>query len=313
VGAPWPSNGKLPDGVVDALAECGKKGPKPVESVSYDLTFTVHVTEDDREAHVDDVMLLRSTLHLPEVEVCMADALHGMRTPLSALALRRRKLSPDPTVAPESRALLGQPQAAMVLEAAAFFAVGYALYVVVAQVLLDQHHPKPRRPPPATAETEEPPVAAPALPATTAEPAVTAAPAASAVPSTTAPTMPATLTLADQELWRKCNQQHDTYKATQDEAADYARRMASIANLLQNNKASPQERVDLCSLLDKRIKVKQREHKERSKYIELDCDKFDWFNRGTTKAQRLGEHQNELNKVATELKNLYDLKTRFCK
>lgn len=53
-------------------------------------------------------MLTDSTLHLPEVEACMTDALYGMRTPLEELALRQRKLSPNPTVAPEARAMLGQ-------------------------------------------------------------------------------------------------------------------------------------------------------------------------------------------------------------
>src|SRR5690242_3995301 len=84
-GAPWPSNGKLPERVVDKLEECGKQGPTPLESVNYDLTFTVHIAEDDVEARVDDVMLTSSTLHLHEVEVCMTDALYGMRTPLEAL------------------------------------------------------------------------------------------------------------------------------------------------------------------------------------------------------------------------------------
>lgn len=61
-GAPWPSNGKLPEGVVGRLTECGKKGPVPFESVSYDLTFTVHATEDEAQVRVDEVMLTGSTL-----------------------------------------------------------------------------------------------------------------------------------------------------------------------------------------------------------------------------------------------------------
>ena len=70
--------------------------------------------------------------------------------------------------------------------------------------------------------------------------------------------------------------------------------------------------MEFCSLLDKRINLTQREHKERSKYIELDCDKFDWFNRGTTKAQRLADHQRELKNIDAQLRNFYDLKKRFC-
>ncbi|MEZ4311292.1 MAG: hypothetical protein R3F14_24890 [Polyangiaceae bacterium] len=108
-GASWPSNGKLPERVVDELTECGKKGPTPLQSANYDLAFMVHVTEGTEEARVDEVALMSSTLHLNEVEACMADALYGMRTPLETLALRRRNLLPGPPFAPETRALLASP------------------------------------------------------------------------------------------------------------------------------------------------------------------------------------------------------------
>jgi hypothetical protein len=163
---------------------------------------------------------------------------------------------------------------------------------------------------PASVATTSSTSAAP--PSVTTLPAVSSAPTAIAVPTTTVPAMPTTLPLADQERWRKCQQQHDTYKATQDERSDYAKRMDPLENLLQNNKASVQQRVEYCSLLDKRIKLVQRLHKERSKYIEFDCDNFDWFNTGTTAALRLARHKLELNNVDAELKNLYDLKKRFC-
>lgn len=174
-GASWPSSGKLPERVVDKLTECGKKGPTPVQSVNYDLAFTVHVTEGAREAWVDDVILTNSTLRLDEVEACMTDALYEMRTPLEALALRRRELSPDPTVAPEARALLGQAQVVSLLEVMAVVIIGYAVYTVVVHVLMDKPRTKPR-PRPAKPETEEPPAPASALPTATAAPIATAVP-----------------------------------------------------------------------------------------------------------------------------------------
>ncbi len=85
--------------MVDKLRDCGRTGPTPLEPVSYDLAFMVHVAEEGEEVRVDDVMLTSSTLHLPEVEACMSDALYRMRAPLEALALRRRNLAPDFTVA----------------------------------------------------------------------------------------------------------------------------------------------------------------------------------------------------------------------
>ena len=179
-GAPWPTNGKLPERVVDRLTECGKKGPTPLKSENYDLAFTVHVTEDDTEARVDDVMLTSSTLHLHEVEACMTDALYGMRTPLEALALRRRRLVPDP-IAPETRPMFGQAEIALLLEAGAVVVVGLAAYYVVVHVILDKPRPKPRRHP-VQPETAEPP--APALPTVATTPSATSLP--TAVPITTA-------------------------------------------------------------------------------------------------------------------------------
>jgi hypothetical protein len=155
-GASWPSKGQLPEGVVERLTECGKKGPTPLESVRYNLTFTVRVTEDNVEASVDEVMLMDSTLHIDEVEDCMTDALYGMRTPLDALALRRRKLTPDMAVAPEASALFGQAQLALLLEAAELVVVGYAVYSVVVYFLVTKPHTKPR-PAPARPQAEDPP------------------------------------------------------------------------------------------------------------------------------------------------------------
>lgn len=181
-GAPWPSNGTLPAGVVDKLTDCGKKGPTPLVAVNYDLAFIVHVTEDDYEARVDDVTLTDSTLHLHEVEACMTDALYGMRTPLETLALRRRELAPDKAIAPEARAMLGQAaEVVLLLEVAAVVIVAYATYNVIVHVIEDKHRTKRRRHR-TTAETEEPPM--PALSAPTAGPTATTVPTATAVPTT---------------------------------------------------------------------------------------------------------------------------------
>lgn len=182
-GASWPSKGQLPERVVERLTECGKKGPTPLQSVKYDLTFTAHVTEDGAEAHVDEVMLTDSTLHIDEVEACMTDALYGMRTPLSALALRRRKLAPDMNVAPEARALLGQAQLALLLEAVEVVVVGLAAYYVVVTFLVEKPRAKPR-PRPVTEEpvVTEAPVAS-AAPTATAMPIATANPIATTMPT----------------------------------------------------------------------------------------------------------------------------------
>ncbi|MFO0587013.1 MAG: hypothetical protein U0441_05730 [Polyangiaceae bacterium] len=179
-GPTWPKDGQLPDRMIEKLAECAKKGPVPLESKTYNLSFIVQVAEGENEVAVEEVMLKDSTLQLHEVESCMADALHTMRAPLQVLALRRRSFVPEGPVSPESRTLLGQAEAVVLLEATGLVVVGLAFYVVVVYVLEDSK-PKRHRPHPTTAE---PP--ATAEPVATVEPLVTAAPVASMAPTTTA-------------------------------------------------------------------------------------------------------------------------------
>lgn len=136
--------------------------------------------------------------------------------------------------------------------------------------------------------------------------------ASAGAPPQRQPVMPSGLSDADQELWRTCNQQHNKYKATQTEAANYSGSMEPIRIKLMQNQASLQERIDFCALLDERIKIVQRLHSERLKYIKLDCDRFDWFNTGTTKADRLKSHQDELENVSSQLTNFYELRKRLC-
>jgi hypothetical protein len=126
------------------------------------------------------------------------------------------------------------------------------------------------------------------------------------------PVMPSGLSQADQELWRTCNQQYNAYKNIQDEVSAYAARMDPLRNRLMQNQASAQDRLNFCMLLDERIRLVQRLHRERLRYIRLDCDRFDWFNTGTTAAQRLAAHQAELDNVDAQLRNFYALRERFC-
>jgi Domain of unknown function (DUF4157) len=135
---------------------------------------------------------------------------------------------------------------------------------------------------------------------------------ASGAPSQRQPVMPAGLTPAEQDLWRTCNQQHNTYKATQEEAAAYAARMDPIRQRLMQNQATQQDRIDFCTLLDERIRLVQRLHSERLRYTRLNCDQFDWFNTGTTAAERLAQHEIELDNVSAQLRNFYELRNRLC-
>jgi len=124
--------------------------------------------------------------------------------------------------------------------------------------------------------------------------------------------MQAGLTPAQQALWRTCNQLHNTYKTIQEDAAAYAPRMDAIRKRIMEKTATAQDRIDFCGLLDERIRIVQRLHAQRLRYLQLGCDQFDWFNTGTTQAQREAAHRAELDNVDAQLGNLYELKTQLC-
>jgi hypothetical protein len=90
---------------------------------------------------------------------------------------------------------------------------------------------------------------------------------------------------------------------------------APIERILVNvagNRATDQERVDLCNLLDEQIRLAEALHKERSRYIDAGCDKFDWFNMGTTEAERRRSHQAEAENVDRQIKNLRRVHNDHC-
>ena len=155
---PW--NGPLPEPVVDKLTDCGKQGPKALQRVEHALVFSVAMTEDGR---VDDVLLTDSTLHFPEVETCMTQALYGLSATAEAPPLRRRTLESGVASLPGARPLLGQLQMIQAAEIAVVILVGYVMYSVFVRYLVIQNHQKPRPDPPAP-QTDEPPKPEPPKP-----------------------------------------------------------------------------------------------------------------------------------------------------
>ena len=98
--------------------------------------------------------------------------------------------------------------------------------------------------------------------------------------------------------------------------ADYARQAGKYNELrdkLENNKATDQERLDFCRLLDLLLPILQRLHQQRLRYVNRGCDQFDWFNPGTTRAQREAAHNAELDNVDRQIDDMFRLKAKFCR
>jgi len=128
-----------------------------------------------------------------------------------------------------------------------------------------------------------------------------------------APVMTPGLSPADQKQWKECETLYEDYKGTQQRLAARSAAIDRILDNIANNRpVTDQERVDLCNFLDEQIALAESLHQKRSKYIEAGCDKFDWFNQGTTEAQRRASHQAELDNVDKQLKNLRQAQKDNC-
>lgn len=118
---------------------------------------------------------------------------------------------------------------------------------------------------------------------------------------------PTNLSAADSDLWDKCEAQHERYKKTQEEQAalvtpEYERLHQSV-----HAHGPLQDRIRYAELLDQRLKIIKRLHRERKVYIDMGCDKFDWSRNGSTQAEREKAHRDELNNVSKSISKMYEL------
>ncbi len=129
---------------------------------------------------------------------------------------------------------------------------------------------------------------------------------------------PTNLSPVDSQLWDNCEIQHDKYKNTQEEQAKMADATISpeysrLKNAVANPGCQTHEKMQFAEMLERRIKVVKRLHRERKAYIDMGCDKFDWSRNGSTRAEREQAHRGELKSVSDSLKNLHELLSKVMK
>jgi len=122
------------------------------------------------------------------------------------------------------------------------------------------------------------------------------------------PVMPAGLSAADRELWTDCKELHDSYKEQQGNAsthnhAEYQTLKASF----RGDSSSAGQRERLFQIAHEKLMMVEQELKERIKYVKMGCDKFDWFNSGTTTADRRASHDGQIGQVRQYATNLKEL------
>jgi hypothetical protein len=127
------------------------------------------------------------------------------------------------------------------------------------------------------------------------------------------PAMPDRLSEEDQDLWRECFLLHKKYKQLQQAAASISSpENKRILKDVANNRATPQERLNICDAVDQQIQALEKLHRLRKKYIDSRCDKFDWYQEGRTETERRADHEEQLNIVFRNLIKLRRWKNRFC-
>jgi hypothetical protein len=148
----------------------------------------------------------------------------------------------------------------------------------------------------------------------TCQPQAAAQPAAvSTSPAPATPVMPSGLSTQDKELWKNCQAQHEEYKQTQQASGSLSARINKVLDDLANNRpGSAQQKVDVCNWLGELIAILEQLHRQRKKYVDSGCDKFDWFNSGATEASRKQSHLGEMDAVDRQIKNAYKARQKYC-
>lgn len=96
----------VPEYVAKQLSSCAERGVARLKSSHYAILFDVELTED---GEVDAVKIKDSTLGDESIESCMVRVLRGMSLPTSVAGLRSSEPAYGGLVAPQSRALMGNP------------------------------------------------------------------------------------------------------------------------------------------------------------------------------------------------------------
>ncbi len=127
----------------------------------------------------------------------------------------------------------------------------------------------------------------------------------------TIPVMEEGLSSSDQEMWKKCYELHEKYKDLQDSNAVLSSQIKSLQDDYNNNRLTPEKKLELCALLLKLIPEVERLLNMRRSYIDDGCDKIDWFKRGTTESYRRMRHIGELENVNRQLDKLKELRGKI--
>jgi hypothetical protein len=119
------------------------------------------------------------------------------------------------------------------------------------------------------------------------------------------PAMPPGLSKEDQKLFKDCVKQHKKYKRLQREEANYKRsQIQNLRQILRNNPDNAQAAQQLGQIMGAKAIRAQEALDERKKYVKMGCDKFDYFQQGTSEQDRREAHEDAIDNVQRQINNL---------
>jgi hypothetical protein len=123
---------------------------------------------------------------------------------------------------------------------------------------------------------------------------------------------PVGLSYDDSKLWDECKELHERYDELKKEQAkimddEYQR----LHDACSGKRATRDEVFSFIQKVEARHEVVRKLHRDRQKYIDKDCDKFDWDG-PKTEAERRGNHEIAANDTLGQVRNMGELlkKTR---
>ncbi len=122
---------------------------------------------------------------------------------------------------------------------------------------------------------------------------------------------PVGLDYDDSKLWDECNKLHEKYdelkKESQEMMDDEYER---LRDLCAGRRATGDEKNMFIQKVKDQMGVLRKLHQDRRKYIDMNCDKFDWDTPIKTEAHRRDNHEIAANDLLGQLRNLGDLLKR---
>ncbi len=119
------------------------------------------------------------------------------------------------------------------------------------------------------------------------------------------PVMPPGLSKEDRQLFKDCVKQHKKYKRLEAEVTNYkGRQVRNLRQVLRNNPRNAQAAQQLRDIMAAKAIRAQEAVDERKKYVKMGCDKFDYFQQGTSKQERREDHEGEIGNAQRRTNNL---------